>query len=104
MIVYRINGNKVSRKQWLARKGVGLQVGHAPMGTIAYTESNPLVSEGIGCMRTQVPKMREEIRKHNIKGVRVRDSGQVEITSRRGRRELMEMRGLHDNDGGYGDG
>lgn len=54
-------------------------------------------------MRSQVPEMRETIRRHNIKGVRVRNNGQLEITSRRGRRELMRVRGLADADGGYGD-
>ena len=47
--------------------------------------------------------MREVIRKHNIQGVKVRDNGQLEITSRRGRRELLRVRGLVDADAGYGD-
>lgn len=47
--------------------------------------------------------MREVIKRHNIQGVKVRDSGQLEITSRRGRRELLRVRGLRDEDGGYGD-
>ena len=54
-------------------------------------------------MKSQVPEMRETIHKHNIKGVRVRDNGQLEITSRRGRRELCRVRGLADADGGLGD-
>ena len=75
-----------------------------PMGTAAYSDSSPLVSEGLGCMKSQVPEMREDIRKHNIKGVRVLDSGQLEITSRRGRAKLCRMRGKCDAEGGYGDG
>jgi len=74
-----------------------------PMVANTYREHDPLISEGIGCMKSQVPEMRETIRKHNIKGVRVRDSGQLEITSRRGRKELLRVRGLADADGGYSD-
>ncbi len=103
MIKYKINGKEVTEEEWDARKGRGLK-GGVPLGTVAYSESKPLISEGIGCMRSQVTEMREVIRKHNIQGVRVRDNGQLEITSRRGRRDLLRVRGLADADGGYGDG
>jgi hypothetical protein len=102
-VTYKINGQVVTKEEWDARPGVGLDFRHAPMGTIAYTESNPLLSEGLGCMKSQVGEMREELRRNNIRGVRVLDSGQLEITSRRGRRELMRLRGLADADGGYSD-
>ena len=102
MIKYKINGKEVTKAEWDSRKGVGLR-GGVPMGTVAYSESKPLISEGIGCMRSQVPEMREVIRQHNIKGVSVRDNGSLEITSRRGRRELLRVRGLADAEGGYGD-
>ena len=68
-----------------------------------YRAHDPLLSDGIGCMKSQVGEMREVIRRHNIKGVTVRDSGKLEITSRRGRRELLKVRGLADSDAGYGD-
>ena len=103
MIAYRINGESVSKEEWDSRQGVGLKPGHAPMGTVAYSESNPLPSDGAGCMKSQVPELRAEIRKRNIRGVRVCDNGRLEITSRRGRKELLKVRGLVDNDGGYGD-
>lgn len=102
MIRYKINGKYVTKQEWDAHKGVGLGGGVA-MGTVAYSESKPLISDGIGCMKAQVGEMRETIKKHNIKGVRVRDNGQLEITSRRGRKELLRVRGLHDADGGYSD-
>jgi hypothetical protein len=75
-----------------------------PLVANTYREHDPLISEGLGCMKAQVPEMREVIRKHNIKGVRVRDNGQLEITSRRGRKELLRVRGLADADAGFGDG
>ena len=104
MIRYKINGKYVTQEEWDSRKGIGLH-GGAPYGTVAYSESKPLLSDGLGCMRSQVPEMREAIKKHRIQGVRVLDSGQLEITSRRGRKEVGLMRPvpLHDAEGGYGD-
>ena len=101
---YKINGKSVTKEEWDARPGVGLH-GGVPMGTVAYSESKPLISEGLGCMRSQVPEMRESIKRHGIHGVRVLDSGQLEITSRRGRKEVGLMRPipLHDSEGGYSD-
>lgn len=74
-----------------------------PMVANTYRAHDPLISDGLGCMKSQVPEMREAIRKRNIKGVRVRDDGSLAITSRRGRKELCRMRGLADADGGYSD-
>jgi len=75
-----------------------------PMTANTYREHDPLISEGLGCMTGQVEEMRQEIKRHGVRGVLVRDNGQLEITSRRGRKELCKMRGLADADGGYGDG
>lgn len=73
-------------------------------GIGAYSEANPLPSEGLGCMKSQVPEMRRVIRDHGIVGATVRDNGTVEFTSRGARRRLMKVRGLRDADGCYGDG
>lgn len=72
-----------------------------PMTANTYRDHDPLISEGLGCMTGQVEEMRREIKRRNIKGVLVRDNGQLEITSRRGRREICRMRGLADEDGGW---
>lgn len=101
-IKYKINGKEVTKAQWDARKGVGLR-GGVPMGTIAYSESKPMISEGLGCMRSQVPEMRETIARNGIKGVRVLNNGQLEITSRQGRRDLLRVRQMVDADAGYSD-
>ena len=100
---YKINGKEVTKEEWDARPGVGLKPGAVPMGTVAYTDTNPLISEGLGCLRHQVPEMRQAITEHGIRGVHVRDNGQLEITSRRGRRDLLRLRGRVDGDGGYSD-
>jgi hypothetical protein len=101
-VKYKINGKEVTKEEWDAKKGVGLK-GGVPLGTIAYRADKPLLSDGMGCMKSQVGEMRDVIKKHNIQGVFVRDNGQLEITSRRGRRELLKVRGLVDADAGYSD-
>ena len=104
MIKWKINGKTVTKREWDSQKRSEFEFdGTCPMGTVAYSDSLPLKSDSLGCMKSQVPEMRENIRKRNIRGVRVLDSGQLEITSRQGRKELCEMRGLHDQDGGYSD-
>lgn len=109
-IVRKYNGRVVSqeeldqllppRKDWL----------DAPAMTAnTYTEHDPLISEALGVMPSQVAKMRKTLDKEKVQGVRILDSGQARITSRRGRNHLMrlltEIRGnkYHDIDGGYGD-
>lgn len=105
MITYKINGKRATRRQWRAKKGVGLNLhsGEVPMGTVAYSEDKPLVSESLGRLPSQVKEYREELRKAKITGVRVLDNGAVEITSKRGRNELLAYHNKHDLDGGYGD-
>jgi hypothetical protein len=102
VIRYKINGQEVTKEEWDAKKGVGLK-GGVPLGTVAYRADKPLLSDGMGCMKSQVSEMRDVIHKHNIKGVFVRDNGQLEITSRRGRKELLKVRGLVDAEAGYSD-
>lgn len=99
-VIYRINGKEVTRQEFLrGAKGSGV-----PRITNTYRGHDPLISDGLGCMKSQVGEMREAIRRRGIQGVRVKDSGQLEITSRQGRKEVIRMRGFNDNDGGYGDG
>lgn len=74
-----------------------------PMVANTYTEHDPLISDGVGCMKSQVPELRETIRRHGIQGAAVMDNGQVRFTSRKARKQLLKVRGLADADGGYGD-
>lgn len=99
-MTYMLNGRQVSREEFLAGAKADWLAG-PPMTANTYSDHDPLLSDGIGCMKSQVQEMREVIHRHNIQGVKVRDSGQLEITSRRGRRELLRVRGLRDEDGGY---
>jgi predicted SnoaL-like aldol condensation-catalyzing enzyme len=98
-VKYRINGKEVTRERFLK----GAKANGVPQAAATYRGHDPLVSDGMGCMKAQVPEMREAIAKRGIQGVRVKDSGQLEITSRRGRKEVLRMRGFVDNEGSYGD-
>jgi hypothetical protein len=107
-MTYKLNGKVVSRKEFCAgAKRNWLE--RPPMAANTYTEHDPLISEALGCMKSQVPDMRKLIESEGIQGVKVLDSGQARITSRRGRNHLMrvlsEIRGnqYHDVDAGYGD-
>ena len=101
-VSYRLNGKNVTREEFLAGSRHEFLDGHFQVPK-TYSAHDPLVSDGLGCMKSQVPELRETIRKHNIQGVAVKDNGQLEITSRRGRKELLAVRGLVDSDGSYGD-
>ena len=101
-VAYKLNGHEVTAEEFRAgAKSDWLDA--PPMTANTYRAHDPLLSDGIGCLKRQVPELRETIRKHNIQGVAVKDSGQLEITSRRGRKELLAVRGLVDNSGSYGD-
>lgn len=97
----RLNGKKVSSNEFHRRGPVGGD--GAPMTADTYSEAKPLISEGLGCMKSQVPEMREMLHYRGIRGVSVLESGQLKITSRRGRKELCRVRGLADGDGGFSD-
>ena len=99
-VKYVLNGREVSAEEF--RKG-SVETLAVPMTANTYRAHDPLLSDGLGCLKAQVPEMRRVIEHHNIKGVAVKDNGQLEITSRRGRKELLAVRGLVDNDGSYGD-
>lgn len=101
-MTYTLNGKPVTREEFL--KGANNDFLKAPaMVSDTYSEHDPLKSDGLGCMKSQVPELRSVIKKHNIQGVQVKNDGQLEITSRRGRKELLAVRGLVDNEAGYGD-
>lgn len=103
-IVYKLNGQRVSREQFFehAKKNKDW-LSKPAMTSNTYTEHNPLISDGCGVMKDQVGEAREMITKHSIQGAQVLDSGQIRFTSRRARKEFLQRRGLNDQDAGFGD-
>jgi|TARA_R100001530_G_scaffold128524_1_gene98319 hypothetical protein len=106
---YYLNGKEVTAKKFRAG-GKSDWLKASPMIANTYNEHDPLLSEALGCMKSQVPEMRQLLESEGVQGVGILDSGQARITSRRGRNHLMrlltEIRGnkYHDIDGGYSDG
>ena len=103
MTMYVLNGQRVSREEFLAGAPTDSFLERVPMTANTYTEHNPLISDGCGVMKAQVPATRDAIRKHGIQGAAVLENGQVRFTSRRARKEFLRMRGLVDIDGTFGD-
>ena len=79
------------------------------MAANTYSEHDPLISDALGVMKSQVKDMRATLEREKIPGVAILDNGQARFTSRRGRNQFMslleQMRGnkYHDIDGGFGD-
>ena len=103
-VVRRYNGKVVTKEELdavLPPKKNWLDA--PPMATDTYSEHDPLISEGCGVMKTQVAETREAIKYHGIQGASVHNNGQIRFTSRRARKEFLQMRGLNDQDGSYSD-
>lgn len=101
-MTYKLNGKEVTREAFVSGAKRDWLAG-PPMTANTYTEHDPLLSDGCGVMKNQVPETRELVRRHGIRGAAVMDNGQIRFTSRRARKEFLSMRGLVDNDGGFGD-
>lgn len=104
-IVLKYNGKEVSKGEldtYLPPKKDWLDA--PPMSANTYSEHDPLISEGCGVMKSQVKETRAILDTHKIPGVAVLNSGQMRFTSRRARRDWLRIRGLNDQDAGYGDG
>ena len=99
---YFVNGKEVSPEEFRSGKRSDW-LDAPPMTSNTYRAHDPLLSDGIGCLKSQVPELRNVIKQHNIQGVAVKDSGQLEITSRQGRKEVRRERGSVDNEGSYAD-
>ena len=99
---YYLNGKEVTIKEFRAGgKSDWLQA--PPMAANTYSEHDPLISDGCGVMKAQVPETRDAITQHGIQGAQVHNNGQIRFTSRTARREFLKMRGLVDNEAGYSD-
>jgi hypothetical protein len=70
----------------------------------AYSEARPLLSVASGVPKHMTQELRDFVKERKLKGVEVLDTGEVQFTSRSGRKEYLKARGMIDNDGGYGDG
>lgn len=105
-VVYKINGQRVSKRQWDRRKGRGLRLEdqRAPMGTVAYSESKPLESLALSCHRDLAAEYNAVAKKLGLTGIKWKSNGDCVITSRSDRKKWLRSQHQHDADGGYSDG
>lgn len=64
--------------------------------------NNPLESDALACHPSQVKEFNEYAK--TIPGAYYKPDGTCVFESRSARRRLMKLRGVHDRNGGYGDG
>ena len=112
--VLKVNGKPVTRKEFERVKISDELLRGATSGRQAYEAGRPGDSIGMSVHPSQIPLMNAELKRHGITGVEYDASKRNNciITSRKGRARWMPIfgklvgiqGGLHDNDGGYGDG
>jgi len=66
-------------------------------------EGTPWKSQSCGCHPSQVKEFNEDMKRAGIQCAHMHNDGTLECTSRKARRQVMELRELHDRDAGYGD-
>ena len=64
---------------------------------------NPIISDGAGCHPSQVEEMQAFAAKQGVHTNYTKD-GRAVFTSRQHRAQHLKVFGLHDRNGGYGDG
>lgn len=89
-----------STYEWVAAplKPKSVNTGKQPYGT-----SSDFTSISLGCHPDQVDEYNAAAQARGIKGAWWDRGGICHLSSRRARNEVMEMLGMFDRDGGYGD-
>ncbi len=100
MTVYKVNGKVVTEEEF-TEGSPGIDLDTAPMVPNTYRTDKPMISESLGCKKSQVPEMREDLRRRGITGAKVLDNGQVEITCPNAHKEVLKMRGKKNVDEGF---
>jgi hypothetical protein len=73
------------------------------IGGVAISEAKPLRSLGLACHSNQVAEFNQFYRENGIVGASHESDGTCVLESRKARNEVLKLRGLRDNDAGYGD-
>ncbi len=63
----------------------------------------PVVSDALACHPDEIPEAMARDRQHGITTEYLPD-GRAVLSSRSHRKAMMKSLGMHDNEGGYGDG
>jgi hypothetical protein len=76
---------------------------HVPRIGGAISQANPLRSIGLGVHPSQVQEFNSWYRENGIAGAGHTPDGACILESRKARNEVLKLRGVRDNDAGYGD-
>ena len=108
--VYKLGGKTVTAKEWegcVRRKrnkhrsaGTAICSGQASTGRGGW----PLMSSALGCHPSQVKEMYDHSVEIGVPTHFDSQTGKCKLLSRAHRRDYMKANGVHDNDGGIGDG
>jgi len=99
-VVYKWNGKTISQAEFRKRKPMRRGSG-APMVSKSY--ARPLESVGLACSKRQVGEFNALYADAGISGAYHRPDGTCVFESRRARNDVLRLRGVRDNDAGYGD-
>jgi hypothetical protein len=101
---YYYFGKEVAKEEYdrLVEEHRPPQISGGVNGT-SFVGWRPFYSEAMAYHPRQIPKAREHLEKHGA-GTEIDNKGRPLIKSRQHRNQLMRLNGVHDNDGGYGDG
>lgn len=75
----------------------------SPMVTISMSEAKPWKSLSAGVMKNQVQDFNDYYKQNGIAGAYHEPDGTLVCESRKARKDVGKLRGIHDNDAGYGD-
>lgn len=101
-VAYLWNGRPVSRRVFMRRKLKAAKPG-VPQIARGATQDRPQLSIGLGVPRFQVDEFNAFYASAGITGAYHRPDGTCVIESRKARNQLLKLRGMRDNDAGYGD-
>lgn len=104
---YQVDGKEVTKEEYdslmeEARSGIPKVKGGKP-GDSLVAWKRPIESMAAQCHPKQVEEYRESLHKKGI-CVDVTPDGKPVFTNSRQRKKFLKSQGLHDNNGGYGDG
>jgi hypothetical protein len=95
--------NRRRSRRDLVSKTKRSKVFAVPMLGTAISVAKPLKSIGLGCHRTQVEEFNQFYRENGINSAHHDANGDCILESRQARNQVLKLRGMRDNDAGYGD-
>ena len=100
---FYIGDREVSEAAYHKRFPSKLKLGEAEAPFVACASCWPMTSEALSCTENQVAAMNARNARHGI-ATRYDRTGLAHVPTRGDRAKLLRLEGMHDVNGGYGDG